>query len=321
MLTRSEAISSMNDLGSKGVPFFMFTDFKGEKVFLKRIDELDPEELTFSFHENPSLSRESIPFHFTKHPVSYEEFLEAFNKVTDEIHQGNSYLVNLTFKTPIETSLSLSDIYRYSQAKYKVKYKDQFVVFSPETFVSIKNNYIYSHPMKGTIDASIPNAESIILSDPKETAEHVTIVDLIRNDISQVSEHVEVTNFRYISTVYTHEKSLLQVSSEIRGQLEGDYLNKLGSMLFSLLPAGSISGAPKNKTVSIIEEAETYDRGFYTGICGYFDGKDFESAVMIRFIENENGQFFFKSGGGITSFSDPKKEYQELIDKIYAPIY
>jgi para-aminobenzoate synthetase component 1 len=86
------------------------------------------------------------------------------------------------------------------------------------------------------------------------------------------------------------------------------------------LPAGSITGAPKAKTVEIIKQTENYTRGFYTGIFGYFDGVNLDSAVMIRFIENENGRLFFKSGGGITSMSEVQKEYEELIQKIYVPI-
>lgn len=77
----------------------------------------------------------------------------------------------------------------------------------------------------------------------------------------------------------------------------------------------------RKKTLEIIEEAESYERGYYTGIFGIFDGKDLDSAVMIRFIENINGNLYFKSGGGITFMSNPEQEYQELIDKVYVPIF
>jgi para-aminobenzoate synthetase component 1 len=90
--------------------------------------------------------------------------------------------------------------------------------------------------------------------------------------------------------------------------------------LFKLLPAGSISGAPKQKTVEIIKEAETHQRGYYTGVCGIFDGENLDSGVMIRYIENQNGQLIYKSGGGITVNSEPDYEYNEMIDKIYVPI-
>jgi len=175
--------------------------------------------------------------------------------------------------------------------------------------------------MKGTIDASIPDAEIKILNDPKETAEHHTIVDLIRNDLSMVSTNVKVEKFRFIDTVKTHDKVLLQVSSEVTGQLPEDYRDHLGNILSKLLPAGSICGAPKKKTLEIISKSEIYDRGYYSGVFGIFDGTDLQSAVMIRFIEKKNEKLIFKSGGGITSMSNPEEEYQELTDKVYVPIY
>ncbi len=174
--------------------------------------------------------------------------------------------------------------------------------------------------MKGTIDAALPDAKKKILADPKEKAEHNTIVDLIRNDLSMVASQVRVDRFRYIEKIDTHEKSLLQVSSEISGQLEGDYMANLGNIFRKLLPAGSISGAPKKKTLQIINEAETYNRGFYTGVFGYFNGTKLDSGVMIRFIRKENGNLVFCSGGGITVNSNPEMEHQELTDKVYVPI-
>jgi len=196
-----------------------------------------------------------------------------------------------------------------------------FTVLSPETFVKIQDGIISTFPMKGTIDAALPNAESVILADPKEKAEHATIVDLIRNDLSLVAEQVEVKRYRYIDNLVTNKGNLLQVSSEITGRLPENYQERLGDILFSLLPAGSISGAPKPKTLEIIEQAEGYERGFYTGIWGWFDGENLDSAVMIRFIEQQGDQLVFKSGGGITSQSELKKEYEELIQKVYVPLH
>ena len=133
---------------------------------------------------------------------------------------------------------------------------------------------------------------------PKEAAEHATIVDLIRNDLSIVASEVCVPRYRYIDELRTHNGSLLQVSSEIRGRLPEGWNGHVGEILFSLLPAGSITGAPKKKTLEIIAEAETYERGFYTGVMGYFDGQDLDSAVMIRFMEQVSPHsFVFKSGG------------------------
>ena len=88
-----------------------------------------------------------------------------------------------------------------------------------------------------------------------------------------------------------------------------------------LLPAGSISGAPKKKTVEILKDIENEPRGFYTGVFGIFDGENLESAVMIRFIEQQGEKLYFRSGGGITSMSNPEEEYKEALQKIYVPVY
>ncbi len=317
MLERIQAIDEINRMGKEGIPFFFFTDFLGTKCWIRPISEMN-DELAFDFHSKESAIKKGS-FIFEKNPLTQEAFKIPYHYVIDQINYGNSYLVNLTFKTPINTNLSLKEIYALSDAKYKLRYRDEFVVFSPETFVKIKDGFIYSYPMKGTIDADLPNARAMLLSDPKEIAEHVTIVDLIRNDLSQIADKVEVTEFRFVSHLKTTHKNLLQVSSEIRGRLDADYQSKLGELIFKLLPAGSISGAPKRQTIEIIENAETEKRGFYTGICGHFDGKHLDSGVMIRFIEKDGKQLYYRSGGGITSFSDEAKEYQEIVDKIYLP--
>jgi para-aminobenzoate synthetase component 1 len=174
--------------------------------------------------------------------------------------------------------------------------------------------------MKGTIDAALPQAENSILSDEKERAEHATIVDLIRNDLSMVATNVKVEKYRYIDRIHAHDKELLQVSSIITGRLEENYRERIGDIIFRLLPAGSVSGAPKKKTIEIIKEAEQYERGYYTGVFGYFDGSRLESGVMIRFVENVDGTLYYKSGGGITAYSNCESEYQEMIDKVYVPL-
>lgn len=321
-MKKTEAIQALNFFGSEQKPcvFILSYDMQHNLV-------MSPQEANNAIlYDFEGLSNvETIPIlnktaAFSKKPIEYALYCKSFNNVIQQINIGNSYLTNLTAKTEIETNLSLEEIFYHSNAKYKLLVKDKFVVFSPEIFVKIENNKISSYPMKGTIDAEIPNAKTILLNDVKETAEHTTIVDLIRNDLSIVSKNVRVEEFRYIDELKTNQKHLLQMSSKIVGDLEEGYWQNLGDLIFSLLPAGSISGAPKKKTVEIIREAETYERGFYTGIMGYFDGLNLTSSVMIRFVEKENNRLFYKSGGGITTFSDCRKEYQELIDKVYLPI-
>jgi len=241
--------------------------------------------------------------------------------VVAQIRLGNSFLTNLTQPTGVQTNLSLLDLYQLGSAKYKLWLNGRFTVLSPEAFVRIQGQTISSFPMKGTIAADIPQAEAVLLNDPKEKAEHATIVDLIRNDLSRVAAEVEVKRYRYVEKLTTNKQDLLQVSSEINGRLPENYRERLGDILFSLLPAGSICGAPKEKTLEIIAHAEGYDRGFYSGVCGYYDGESLDSAVMIRFVEQTGERLVFKSGGGITSQSDMKKEYEELIQKVYVPVY
>ncbi len=320
MYNRAEAIALMNKWGKQRIPFFFFTDFTGTRAFLSTLQHLPP-SVSYAFGTVQEEIPQELSFQFEKYPVSYRQFKQSFDYVVEQINLGNSYLANLTCETPITTNLTLQDIYRISNAHYKVLYDDHFVLFSPETFVQIKGDRIFSYPMKGTIDATTPNAREVILNNPKETAEHVTIVDLIRNDLSQVASNVHVPKFRFITPIKTHEKTLLQVSSEICGDLDAAWSERLGDILFQLLPAGSISGAPKQETVRIIQQAERYNREFYTGVCGLFDGQQLDSGVMIRFIQNHSGQLVYKSGGGITSFSDAASEYQELTDKVYVPLY
>ena len=150
--------------------------------------------------------------------------------------------------------------------------------------------------------------------------EHLTIVDLIRNDLATVALNVEVESFRYLDKIKTAQSDLLQVSSKIIGTVKEAYWPNLGDLLERILPAGSISGAPKKKTVQIIKEVEGYDRGYFTGIVGLYDGENFDSGVMIRFVEKVRDGLIFKSGGGITINSECQEEYQELIDKVYVPI-
>ena len=319
MLAKHSIFNKMNELGAAKVPFFFMIDFSkenGEVIPLKDLSD----DITF---EIDSSKKSSInrTFKFEKFPISFQDYVQKFNFVHDHLLFGNSYLTNLTLPTKIETDLSLDEIYHYSEAKYKLKYKNNFVCFSPERFVKIEDGIIFSNPMKGTIDASIANAKQLVLNDEKEEAEHATIVDLIRNDLSYVAKNVEVTNYRYLDEVKTNDKTLLQVSSEIKGELNADYAENLGTIFDQLLPAGSICGAPKKKTIEIILQVEKYDRQFYSGVFGVFDGKDLDSAVMIRFIEKNGNDLFFKSGGGITAKSEAKAEYEELIQKIYVPIY
>jgi len=318
------AIQQINLLASSGKPFLLIADFKCENNHVLPIDQIDATQIQYDINgvknfEQSTTERSKIQL--KRSPISFEQFKFKYDSVHAEIAKGNTYLLNLTQPTPISTSSDLKQIFYESKAKYKLWFKGEFVVFSPEIFVKIKNGKISSYPMKGTIDADLPNAAETILFSDKEMAEHATIVDLIRNDMSQYAEKVEVEDFRYIDEIHTSDKHLLQVSSKITGQLGADCMSQLGNIIYSLLPAGSICGAPKQKTLDIIDQVEAYDRGYYTGIVGYFDGRNFDSGVMIRYIEKQEKQLVYKSGGGIHFLSNAAAEYQEMIDKVYVPVY
>jgi len=323
-LSKIETQETINDLASGGIPFVFLISFSGEGNIVSRPDRAANHGL---YLEMPGMFNHSFqgrpdhPIQFSKLPMEEERYQEAFNYVKGQIHYGNSFLLNLTFPTPIETNYTLREIFLGSKAPYKLLLDGELVVFSPERFIRISGDTISSTPMKGTIDAQVPGAHRLLSSDLKEDAEHNTIVDLIRNDLSMVASKVRVKRFKYIEKLKTNQGELMQMSSEITGKLLEEYSTRLGDLLFKLLPAGSICGAPKRKTVEIIREVEGYERGYYTGVFGHFDGVNLESAVAIRYIEQQGEDLLFKSGGGITFQSDWRKEYDEMQKKVYVPIY
>lgn len=373
---KQEIIDKINQLASQDEPFLFVINYQGDKAFIRLLSDINPEECLFDFEgrgnfshawketwkegtsEKETWKKETSEEEISEttwqiEPPLYEDYERSFNIVKSNIMAGNSYLTNLTCRVPVSCNLSLEDIFHRAKGKYKLLLRRKrnltpFVCFSPETFVRIKGGRIYSYPMKGTLDASLPNAEKQLMEDRKEAAEHATIVDLIRNDLSRVAEDVRVDKYRYIDVLHTNKGDILQTSSEISGRLPEDYPHHLGEILDAQLPAGSITGAPKDKTMQIIQEAEGYDRGFYTGIMGIYDQGELNSAVMIRFIEEETSpvdfetdgeknfkakegkasegkepkasrKLYFKAGGGITSKSDCRREYEEVIQKIYLP--
>ena len=353
---KQEIIDKINQLASQDEPFLFVINYQGDKAFIRLLSDINPEECLFDFEGRGNLShvrKETLKEETSEtiwqiDPPLYEDYERSFNIVKSNIMAGNSYLTNLTCRVPVSCNLSLEDIFHRAKGKYKLLLRRKrnltpFVCFSPETFVRIKGGRIYSYPMKGTLDASLPDAEKQLMEDRKEAAEHATIVDLIRNDLSRVAEDVRVDKYRYIDVLHTNKGNILQTSSEISGRLPEDYPHHLGEILDAQLPAGSITGAPKDKTMQIIQEAEGYDRGFYTGIMGIYDQGELNSAVMIRFIEEETSpvdfeadgeknfkanegkkpkesrKLYFKAGGGITSKSDCRREYEEVIQKIYLP--
>jgi len=320
-LSPKEGFALMNQLGKEGIPFLFILSYDKTKLFVQPLDDLD-EDIFYKLEtwRNYPVTKRRNPYRFSAQPVPFLQYKKAFDAIIEEIRSGNTYLLNLTFETPIETDLTLKEIFCYARAKFKLCFKNEFICFSPERFIEIENDTIATYPMKGTIDANLPNAQERILANPKEMAEHVMIVDLMRNDLGIVGNEVTVEQFRYIDRIKAGSKELLQVSSKITARLPKNWASQLGDTFDRLTPAGSITGTPKRSTVSIINRVENYERGFYTGVFGVFDGTTVKSGVMIRFIEQREGKLYYKSGGGITIDSDARSEYEELIDKVYLPL-
>lgn len=306
----------LNHYTAKRIPFLFYTDFTGERVHVHPLNELEQNGISYAICDEAPATDTPIPL--VTHPVPFESYRQKFDFIIEKIKSGETYLLNLTQPTPIECRLSLREIFEKAHAKFKLCVDGRFVCFSPERFVRIEENRITTYPMKGTIDASLPDAEAKILADAKEMAEHVMVVDLLRNDLGIVATDIRVERFRYIDRIRAGEKELLQVSSEISGDIGEGWHERLGDIIEKLLPAGSVSGTPKKSTVGIIKAVEGYEREYFTGVFGVYDGRTFDSAVMIRFIEqNVDGGLVYKSGGGITLDSDARSEYREMIDKVY----
>jgi len=303
----------------KKEPIFFVIDFEAKNHYIQTLENLD-NDIHFSFGNSQNIHEDKKIPH-TYHPVKLETYKKAFDKVQEEIKCGNTYLINLTFQSKLEIDYNLKEIYDYTDARFKLYFKDKFICFTPERFIEIKDDLIYTYPMKGTIEASIPNAKDIILNDKKEMAEHVMVVDLLRNDLSMVSKKVRVEKFRYIEKIKAGERELLQVSSKIKGELDSKWNERLGDILTTILPAGSITGTPKKSTTDIIKKVEGYERGFFSGIFGVYDGKSLDSAVMIRYIEKTPDGLVYKSGGGITIDSKCESEYLEMCEKVYVPFF
>jgi len=314
-------MDEITSLAQQRVPFLFVISYDKSKIFSQKLDELD-NHILFKIGKYRNYSPIPIDknYKLKKYLIDFKTYKQEFKKVIEEIKSGNTYLLNLTFKTEIETDLSLKEIFIYAKAKYKLYFQDRFISFSPEKFIEIQGDSISTYPMKGTIEAHIPNATEKILANKKEMAEHIMIVDLMRNDLAMVAKDVKVEKFRYIDKIKAGEKELLQVSSKITAKLSQNWRESLGKILNTILPAGSITGTPKRSTINIIKNIENYNRGFYSGVFGIFDGENLYSAVMIRFIEQQNNKLYYKSGGGITIDSDAFSEYSELIDKIYLPL-
>lgn len=324
---KEESIERLNSLGSTQTPLVFLLDFALENSFVWTLPEAQAAGLHFALGEVPRVGLAPSDWITSVKLVDETRYRQAFAYVHQHLAMGDSFLVNLTASHEITLGGTLEEIYHAAAAKCKVWWEDKWVCFTPEPFVHIDpTGVISSFPMKGTAEWFSEADEERLRQNQKELYEHTTIVDLIRNDLSRVALRVWVDRFRYIEKIPTADgRVIMQLSSCIQGTLTPDWRSRLGHILAELLPAGSISGAPKPKTLDIIHRAERLlhpagERGYYTGIFGYFDGQTLQTFVLIRFIEQTPSGFVFKSGGGITYLSDPTAEYHELAAKVYVPV-
>lgn len=325
-LNRHQIRAAINQLASADRPFLFLIDFKGEKGLVAELSQLATLGISCTL-AGEELGKKILPaphrpIRIEPHPIPFDLYQKGFNTVMRGIRHGDSYLLNLTYPTRLTGDLHLPEIYARASARYKFLLEDSFLFYSPEPFLQIQNGRVSSRPMKGTISAREANAREKLLNNPKELYEHYTIVDLIRNDLSMISTEVTVESFRYVESIGTQNGDILQTSTRITGKLPDNWQEQFGDLLLTVLPAGSISGAPKEKSVQLIEQAETSPRGFYTGVLGIYREATVDSCVIIRYIERDaGGSYQYRSGGGITSLSDAETEYRELLTKIYVPTH
>ena len=256
-------------------------------------------------------------------------YAASFASVRNHLMRGDSYLLNLCVSTPVETNLTLRHLFRFARAPYRMLLGPDArisgvhgrgcVCFSPEPFVTVRGRSISTFPMKGTAPSATQEARRWLETDEKENRESATIVDLMRNDLSMVATGVKVKTLPLYQPCRNVQRLYSSMQFRNFRVVAGKLAFPPGEILLKLLPAGSVTGAPKEATCRAIAEAEDMERGFYTGIFGFFNGRDLDSAVSIRFMEEDERGMVYKSGGGITVMSRMEEEYREAVAKVYVP--
>lgn len=321
--TSSQAINRLNEWGEHGTPFFFFVNYAGTQWYVAPLNAVDSRILyRMPRHSNYSDPSCILPSSYTPHKLiapPITDYARGFDIVQEAISRGETRLINLTWRVPFESDFDQHTRFQLGREKYMLMVEGMFSVFSPEPFIEIEDGRIATFPMKGTISTSIPNAEAVLLSNDKEAKEHADSVSLLTEELERVATDVETVRYRYCETIA--DGRVIQTSSEIAGRVKEQLQGRYGDIIATLLPGGSIAGAPKEASLEVIARAEAYERGFYTGIFGVFDGKRLDTSVMIRFLQYaDDGQTYFFGGGGITSNSILENEYNELLLKAHATI-
>ena len=258
-----------------------------------------------------------------------EEYCGMVEKAKHYIREGDIFQVVLSNRLEAEIEGSLFDTYRVlrtlNPSPYMFYFSSDDVEIagaSPETLVKLENGKLYTYPLAGTrprgkTEEEDKRLEEELLADEKERAEHNMLVDLGRNDIGRISQIGTVKVEQYMNIErYSH---VMHIGSTVSGKIRPDY-DALDAV-DSILPAGTLSGAPKLRACEIINELENNKRGIYGGAIGYIDFTgNLDTCIAIRLAFSKNGKVFVRSGAGIVADSVPENEYQECINKAKAVV-
>jgi len=258
-----------------------------------------------------------------------EQYCAMVEKAKEHIREGDIFQIVLSNRLSAEFDGSLLNTYRVLRTINPSPYMFYFsgtdvevAGASPETLVKLENGVLHTFPLAGTrprgkTDAEDKALERELLSDEKELAEHNMLVDLGRNDLGKISKFgtVEVEKLHSIER-FSH---VMHIGSTVRGIIRDD--KDAFDAIEAVLPAGTLSGAPKIRACQLIGELENNKRGIYGGAIGYIDFTgNMDTCIAIRIAYKKNGKVFVRSGAGIVADSDPEKEYQECINKAKASI-
>jgi anthranilate synthase component 1 len=254
-------------------------------------------------------------------------YCSMVEKAKEHIHEGDIFQAVLSNAYEADAEGSLLDTYRIMRRINPSPYmfyfssdKVEIAGASPETLVRLNGRKVSTFPLAGTRKRGKTEEEDLalekeLLSDPKELAEHNMLVDLGRNDVGRISEFgtVEVSNYLSIER-FSH---VMHIGSEVNGILRSD--KTALDAIVSVLPAGTLSGAPKLRAMEIINKLENNKRGIYGGAIGYLAlSGNMDTCIAIRIAYKKNGKVFVRSGAGIVSDSVPKNEYEECNNKAKA---
>jgi anthranilate synthase component 1 len=291
-----------------------------------RLDRMQNElmqPITGNVSEIPAPSKPNFEINMKE-----SDFLSKVNLAKEEIRAGEAFQIVLSQRFAMDAKADALDIYRMlrlnnpSPYMYLFRFEDGFDVVgsSPEALVKVTDREVMVHPIAGTRKRSASVEEDIrlgeeLLADPKERAEHLMLVDLGRNDLGRIctAGSVEVVDFMHIER-YSH---VMHIVSTVIGELAAD--KSPIDALFSVFPAGTLSGAPKPRAMEIIETLEPTRRALYGGAIGYFDFTgNIDACIAIRTALIHKGKAYVQAGAGIVADSDPRSEYEETLNKAAA---